>query len=97
MKDATLRKTVAMPIAANTANTNTLALPQQATRPFTSTFRVILKNTAATAANTKNLNYRLYATNESNGGNAVAASEIFTVVSATTVHPISEREIALRP
>jgi hypothetical protein len=97
MKDATLRQSVALPNAANTVNTNVIELPQQATRPFNGNFRVILKNEAATAANTKNLNYRLYATNESNGANAVAASEIFTVVSATTVHPVSTREVYLRP
>jgi len=97
MKDATLKQSVALPNAANTANTNVIELPQQAVRPFNSTYRVTLKNTAGTAANTKNINYRLYATNESNRANAVPASEVFTVVSASTTHPVSSREVYLRP
>lgn len=97
MKDATLLKTAAMPNAANTVNTNTLALPQQATRPFTTTFRVRLYNGVATGANSKNINYRLYATNESNGANAVAASEIFTVAGNSANHAASNREVYLRP
>ena len=97
MKDLSLKQSKVLPNAANTTNTNTIDLGAQAVRPFNGKFRVNLKNTTATAANTKNINYRIYATNESNGANAVAASEIFTVVSAGVAHAVSEREVYLRP
>jgi hypothetical protein len=97
MKDANLRQTKALPNAAATANTNTIELPQEALRPFTSQFRVRLFNAQATGANSKNVSYRLYATNEANGANAVAASAIFTVGGNTTAHPASEREVYLPP
>lgn len=97
MKDATLNQTAAMPNAANTVNTNTIALPQSATRPFTSDFRVRLYNGVATGANSKNVNYRLYASNEANGANAVPASEIFIVGGNAANHIASSREIHLRP
>ena len=67
MKDLSLKQSKVLPNAANTTNTNTIDLGAQAVRPFNGKFRVNLKNTTATAANTKNINYRIYATNESNG------------------------------
>jgi hypothetical protein len=97
MKDATLLQTAAKPNAANTVNTNTIALPQQAVRPFTTTFRVRLFGAVSVGANSKNINYRLYATNEANGANAVAASEIFTIAGNAANHPAFEREVYLRP
>ena len=97
MKDATLRQTAAMPNAANTANTNTIELPQEALRPFTSQFRVRLFNEQATGANSKNVSYRLYGTNEANGANAVAFGEVFTVAGNASAHPASEREVYLPP
>lgn len=97
MKDATLRQSVALPNAANTVNTNTIELPQQATRPFTTDIRVRISNTVATGANTKNINYVLYGSNESNGGNAVAASAVFTVAGNAANHAASAREVYLGP
>lgn len=97
MKDVNLRKSVALPNAANTVNTNTIELPQQATRPFTTNIRVGLYNTVATGANSKNINYVLYASNESNGANAVVASQTFTVVGNGTNHAASDREFYLGP
>lgn len=97
MKDNTLKQTAAMPNAANTVNTNTIALPQQAVRPFTSAFRVRLYNGVATGANSKNINYTLYGSNEANGANAVAHPGVFTVAGNATNHVASNREIALGP
>lgn len=96
MKDSNLIQTAAMPNAANTVNTNTIALPQRAVRPFTSQFRVRLYNTVAVGANSKNVNYSVYATNESNGANATLV-QTFTVAGNAANHPASEREIYLPP
>ena len=96
MLDSTLTKSVALPNAANTANTNTIALPQAAQRPFTTNFRVILSNTLATGANSKNVTYTLYGSNESNGANATSLRS-FVVAGNATKHPVSTREIQLDP
>lgn len=96
MLDSTLTQSVAMANAANTANTNTIALPQSAVRPFTTQFRVIISNTLATGANSKNVTYTLYGSNESNGANATAL-QAFVVAGNATKHPVSSREITLNP
>lgn len=98
MKDNTLIQTAAMPNAANTVNTNVIALPQQAVRPFTTDFRVRLYNTVATGANSKNIHYRIYGSNESNGANATLLSGVnFTVAGNAANHAASSREIYLHP
>jgi len=96
MKDASLIKTAAMPNAANTVNTNIITLPQQSQRPFTTQFRVRLSNTVATGANSKNINYRLYGSNEANGANAVLQRS-FVVAGNGTAHAASNREFQLDP
>lgn len=96
MNDATLTKSVALPNAANTANTGVIALPQAAQRPFTTDFRVVLSNTQATGANTKNVTYTVYGSNEANGANATALRS-FVVAGNGTAHPASTREIYLDP
>lgn len=96
MLDDTLIQSVALPNAANTANTNTIALPQSAQRPFTTQFRVIISNTQGTGANSKNITYTLYGSNESGGGNATALRS-FVVAGNASAHPASEREIQLDP
>lgn len=97
MKDSTLNVTGAMPFAANTVNTNILTLPQQVKRPFNRDFRVRLYNTQATGANSKNINYTLYGSNESNGANATAHPGVFTVAGNAANHPASNREISIGP
>jgi hypothetical protein len=97
MKDSLLIQTAAMPNAANTVNTTPIALPQQVKRPFDRDFRVRLYNTQATGANSKNINYTLYGSNESNGANAVAHPGVFTVAGNAANHPASNREIAIQP
>lgn len=96
MKDNSLKQTAAMPNAANTSNTNTIELPQQAVRPFTTQFRVRLFNDQATGANSKNIAYAVYATNEANGANATLVQS-FTVAGNAANHPSSERELYLPP
>jgi hypothetical protein len=86
-----------MPNAGNTVNTNTIAIGQQATRPFNGAFRVRLYNTQATGANSKNINYTLYGSNESNGANAVAVQGAFVVAGNAANHPASNREVHLPP
>ena len=97
MKDNNLIQTAAMPNAANTSNTNTVDLKQQIKRPFNTAFRVRLYNTQATGANSKNIAYTLYATNESNGANAVAVQGAFTVAGNAANHPASNREVVCPP
>lgn len=99
MKDATLKKTAAMPNAANTTATAVIELPQPAQRPFTTNVRVRLYNEVATGANSKNVTYNVYGTNgtnESNGGNATLIDS-FVVAGNAANHPASERELYLPP
>lgn len=96
MKDNLLIQTAAMPNAANTVNTNTITLPQQATRPFTTNFRVRLFNGVATGANSKNINYSVYGSNEANGANATLV-QTFRAAGNGTNHIASERELYLPP
>lgn len=97
MKDSTLIVTALMPNAANTVNTNTIALPQQVKRPFNDDFRVRLYNTQATGAASKNINYTLYGSNEANGANATAVQGAFVVAGNAANHPASNREVVLPP
>lgn len=96
MNDVSLSKSVALPNAGATANTGVIALPQAAQRPFTTQFRVALSNTVATGANSKNVTYTVYGSNEANGANAVALRS-FVVAGNATAHPASSREIYLDP
>jgi hypothetical protein len=96
MNDASLTKSAAMPNAANTVNTAVIALPQSAVRPFTSQFRVVLSNTVATGANSKNVTYTVRGSNEANGANSVALRS-FVVAGNGTNHAASSREIYLDP
>jgi hypothetical protein len=70
-KDVSLKKTVALPLAANTATTNVIDLGAAAPYPTTDNFTVRVTIDTATGANSKNVNAVIKATNESNGGNAV--------------------------
>ena len=97
MKDSTLLQTALMPNAANTVNTNTIALPQQGKRPFNTNFRVRLYNTVATGANSKNINYSLFGSNESNGANATLMQGVFTVAGNAANHAASNREVVVPP
>jgi len=96
MKDANLIATAAMPNAANTVNTSVLTLPQRAVRPCTSQIRARLYNTVATGANSKNITYTLFGSNESNGANAVAL-RAFTVAGNAANHAASAREVYIDP
>jgi len=96
MKDATLTKTAAKPNAANTVNTNTIALPQQAVRPFTTQFRVNLTAEVSTGANSKNITYTIYGSNESNGANATALRS-YVIAGNAANHPTVDKEFYLDP
>lgn len=96
MKDNLLIQTAALPNAANTVNTNTIALPQQSVRPFNTDFRVRLYNTIATGANSKNVNISIYGSNEANGANATLIQTFRVAGNAANV-AASEREVYLPP
>jgi hypothetical protein len=96
MKDATLTQSAAKPNAANTVNTNVIALPQQATRPYTTQFRVNLTAEVSTGANSKNITYSLYGSNESNGANATLMRS-WVVAGNGTAHPTVDKEFYLDP
>jgi hypothetical protein len=65
-KDATLKQTVALPLAANTTCTNSLDLGTTAPFAVTEDFHVKITVDTATGANSKNVNAVLQASNESN-------------------------------
>jgi hypothetical protein len=96
MNDVSLTKTAAMPNAANTVNTAVITLAQSAVRPSTSQYRLVLRNTVATGANSKNVTYTVYGSNEANGANAVA-QQAYVVAGNGTAHPVSSRELYLAP
>ena len=96
MKDAFLIQSAAMPNAANTVNTNIITLAQVARRPSTTGYRVRLANTIATGANSKNINYRVYGSAESNGANAILQRS-FVVAGNAANHAASNREFYLDP
>jgi hypothetical protein len=98
MKDNLLIESVALPNAANTANTTGLLLPQQAVRPFTNDIRVQLTTTAGTGANNKNITITLQASNEA-AANYAAISELATLVinEETSAYPATTREVTLPP
>lgn len=96
MKDSALIESVALPNAANTVNTGVIALPQSSVRPFSPQFRVELSNTVATGANSKNITYTLYGSNESNGANATALDS-WVVAGNASAHPASDRQVYLGP
>jgi hypothetical protein len=70
-KDASLKVTKALPLAANTATTNVIDLGTTAPFPISEKFAVRITIDTATGANSKNVNAVLKATNEANGANAV--------------------------
>lgn len=94
--DSLITNSAAMPNAANTVNTNVLDLKAQAVRPFTGQFRVKLSNTIATGANSKNVSYSAYGSNEANGANATLM-RTWTVQGNAANHPASEREFQIDP
>ncbi len=64
--DAALSVNVALPNAANTVNTNAIDLGSNTPFPVQEGFQVKLSGTAATGANSKNINCRLQHSNEAN-------------------------------
>jgi hypothetical protein len=96
MKDATLTVSAAKPNAANTVNTNAITLPQQATRPFTTQFRVNLTAEISTGANSKNITYSVYGSNESNKANATLMRS-WVVAGNAANHPVVEKQFQLDP
>lgn len=65
-KDINLKTNVALPLAANTVNTNAIDLGTTAPFPVSEKFAVRLTIDTATGANSKNVNAVLQASNESN-------------------------------
>lgn len=98
MKDAFTSKSVALPNAANTVNTNGIQLAQQAVRPYTEQIRVRISTTAATGANDKNITIVLQGSNEA-AANYTNITGISTIVinEASSAYAATEREIALPP
>jgi hypothetical protein len=96
MKDITLKKSALKPNAANTVNTTPIALPQQAVRPFTTQFRVNLTAEVSTGANSKNITYSLYGSNESNGANATLMRS-WVVAGNAANHPAAALKFQLDP
>lgn len=98
MKDVNLISNVALPNAANTVNTNAIALPQIGNRPFLPGLRVRIETTQCTGANSKNINVRVQASNEAAANFANVAELAALVVAGNAAnYPASNREVFLPP
>lgn len=97
--DVDLKKSVALPNAGNTVNTNAIDLG--ATTPFPTTDKISVKisTTAGTAANNKNINVRVMdsADNSSFTNVAVIANPVLLTNETSSSYPASNVVIALPP
>lgn len=97
--DADLNKSLALPNAANTVNTNAIDLGQTTPFPITEKISVKITTTAATGVNTKNVNIRLMdsADNSSFTNVAQTANPILRVTAADEVFAASNVIFSLPP
>ncbi len=97
--DYALKVTATLPNAANTANTNGVDLGQTTPFPITEKINVRISHTAATSANTKNLNFRLMdsADNTTFTNVAQTAIPILSTTGVSTSYSAANVIIALPP
>lgn len=96
--DAQLKAAVALPNAANVANTNVLDLGATSPYPVTEKFQVKLETSAATSANSKNVNVVLQSSAEA-AANFTNVAEFATLVVAggASARSASSRVLQLPP
>lgn len=97
-KDSNLKQSVALPNAANTANTNSIDLGAADGYPSTGKFAVRLSTTVGTGANNKNITVVLQGSNESNA-NFANISELASVVinEGGSAYAATNRDVTLPP
>lgn len=97
-KDAELKKSIALPNAANTVNTNSIDLGVATGHPVNDKFTVRLSTTAGTGANNKNVTIVLQASNEA-AANFVNIAELETVVinEESSSYAATNRDVQLPP
>ena len=97
-KDSNLKQSVALPNAANTANTNSIDLGAADGYPSTGKFAVRLSTTAATGANDKNVTAVLQGSNEADA-NFTNISELASVVinEGSSAYAATNRDVTLPP
>lgn len=98
--DSLLAVSATLPNAANTANTNSIDLGQTTPFPITEKISVKISHTAATSANTKNMNVRLMDSAEATANFtnvAQTANPILQTTGVSTAYSAANVIIALPP
>lgn len=97
-KDANLKQSVALPNAANTANTNSIDLGTAEGFPLNEKMGVRISTTAATGANDKNITIVLQASNEA-AANFTNVTEVASVVinEGSSAYAATNRDVSLPP
>lgn len=98
IQDALLRKSVALPNAANTVNTASIDLGAAKPFPTSERFDVNLRTTAGTGANNKNITIVLQASNEANANfTNIADIAPLVIAEVTANYAATERAVKLPP
>lgn len=99
LKDATLIVSAALPNAANTVNTNSIDLGNATPFPTTTAFNVQIVTTAATGANTKNLNIVIQdsADNSTFANIATLGAPTVRIAEANSAYAATTVNVALPP
>lgn len=97
-KDSNLKQSVALPNAANTANTNSIDLGAADGYPSSGKFAVRLSTTAGTGANDKNVTIVLQGSNEA-AANFTNITELASVVinEGSSAYAATNRDVTLPP
>jgi hypothetical protein len=98
LQDESLTKTVALPNAATTANTNSVDLGKALPFPITESFHVKLSTEAATGANNKNITVRLQDSADNTTFANIAELGALTVTDANGAgYPVGTLTVQLPP
>jgi hypothetical protein len=98
LQDESLTKTVALPNAATTANTNSVDLGKALPFPITEAFHVKLSTEAATGANNKNITVRLQDSADNTTFANIAELGALTVTDANGAgYPVGTLTVQLPP
>jgi hypothetical protein len=98
LQDASLTKTVALPNAATTANTNSVDLGKALPFPITEAFHVKISTEAATGANNKNITVKLQDSADNTTFANIAELGALTVTDANNAgYPAGSLTVQLPP
>lgn len=97
LKDATLSANVALPSGAATANTASIDLGSAEPYPVTESFRVLVSTTAATGANSKNINITLQDSADDTTFAAISELGTLTVTETGNAYPAGSMSVQLPP